>query len=67
MSWFDTGTVESLDDATEFIRVLQNRQSTMIGCIEEVALIHKFISREMFDTAISRYGKSKYGEYLKQI
>ena len=37
MSWFDTGTVESLDDATEFIRVLQNRQSTMIGCIEEVA------------------------------
>ncbi|MGW1455545.1 glucose-1-phosphate thymidylyltransferase RfbA [Salegentibacter agarivorans] len=67
MSWFDTGTVESLDDATEFIRVLQNRQSTMIGCIEEVALIHKFISREMFDKAISRYGKSKYGEYLKQI
>lgn len=67
MSWFDTGTVESLDDATEFIRVLQNRQSTMIGCIEEVALIHKFISREMFDQAISRYGKSKYGEYLKQI
>ncbi|HET7361192.1 MAG TPA: glucose-1-phosphate thymidylyltransferase RfbA, partial [Salinimicrobium sp.] len=36
MSWFDTGTVESLDDATEFIRVIQNRQSAMIGCIEEV-------------------------------
>jgi glucose-1-phosphate thymidylyltransferase len=67
MSWFDTGTVESLDDATEFIRVLQNRQSTMIGCIEEVALIHKFINRKKFDEAISRYGKSKYGEYLKQI
>ena len=67
MSWFDTGTVESLDDATEFIRVLQNRQSTMIGCIEEIALIHKFISREKFETSISRYGKSKYGEYLNQI
>ena len=67
MSWFDTGTVESLDDATEFIRVLQNRQSTMIGCIEEIALIHKFIGREELNKAISKYGKSKYGEYLKML
>lgn len=67
MSWFDTGTVESLDDATEFIRVLQNRQSTMIGCIEEVALLHNFISREKFSASIEKYGKSKYGEYLKRI
>ena len=67
MSWFDTGTVESLDDATEFIRVLQNRQSTMIGCIEEVALIHKFISKEQFKDSIDTYGKSKYGQYLKDI
>ena len=67
MSWFDTGTVESLDDATEFIRVFQNRQSTMIGCIEEVALIHKFISKEKFEEAIAKYGKSKYGQYLKNI
>ncbi len=67
MSWFDTGTVESLDDATEFIRVLQNRQSTMIGCLEEVALIHNFIDKEKFEDAINKYGKSKYGEYLKEI
>lgn len=67
MSWFDTGTVESLDDATEFIRVIQNRQSAMIGCIEEVAWERNFISRDKFDTAILRYGKSKYGEYLKNI
>lgn len=67
MSWFDTGTVESLDDATEFIRVLQNRQSTMIGCIEEVALIHNFITRQKFEEAIAKYGKSKYGQYLKGI
>ncbi|MGI0107079.1 glucose-1-phosphate thymidylyltransferase RfbA [Salinimicrobium sp. WS361] len=67
MSWFDTGTVESLDDATEFIRVLQNRQSTMIGCIEEVALIHKFITQEKFEKAIKKYGKSKYGVYLEEI
>lgn len=67
MSWFDTGTVESLDDATEFIRVLQNRQSTLIGCLEEVAFIHNFIDREKFEDAIIKYGKSKYGEYLKEI
>lgn len=67
MSWFDTGTVESLDDATEFIRVLQNRQSEMIGCIEEVALVHKFIDIEQYKAAIKRYEKSKYGEYLKTL
>ena len=67
LSWFDTGTVESLDDATEFIRVLQNRQSTMIGCIEEVALLHNFIDKSQFQNAIEKYGKSKYGEYLKEI
>jgi glucose-1-phosphate thymidylyltransferase len=67
MSWFDTGTVESLDDATEFIRVIQNRQGTMIGCIEEVAFVHKFISAKKVKNALIRYGKSKYGQYLKTI
>lgn len=67
MSWFDTGTVESLDDATEFIRVLQNRQSTMIGCIEEVAYLHNFIPRSGLENAVAKYGKSKYGEYLQEI
>jgi glucose-1-phosphate thymidylyltransferase len=67
MSWFDTGTVESLDDATEFIRVLQNRQIAMIGCIEEVAYLHKFIGKKELEVAIAKYGKSKYGEYLKSI
>lgn len=64
MSWFDTGTVESLDDATEFIRVLQNRQATMIGCIEEVAYQRRFISKEKLHELSRKYGKSKYGEYL---
>ncbi len=67
MSWFDTGTVESLDDATEFIRVLQNRQSTMIGCIEEVAYLSKFIDKSDLKKLSKRYGKSKYGKYLKEV
>lgn len=67
MSWFDTGTVESLDDATEFIRVIQNRQGTMIGCIEEVAYVHKFITADDVKSALTRYGKSKYGQYLQDL
>ncbi len=67
MAWFDTGTVESLDDATEFIRVIQNRQSAMIGCIEEVAYIHKFIGKDKIEAATEKYGKSKYGEYLSKL
>jgi glucose-1-phosphate thymidylyltransferase len=67
MSWFDTGTVESLDDATEFIRVLQNRQSTMIGCIEEVAFLSKFIDKLQLQRLSEKYGKSKYGAYLTDI
>lgn len=64
MSWFDTGTVDSLDDATEFIRVLQNRQSTMIGCLEEIAYYRKFITLNQLIAAAGKYAKSKYGEYL---
>ena len=67
MSWFDTGTVESLDDATEFIRVIQNRQSAMIGCIEEVAWQRNFISSNKLSELSIKYGKSKYGKYLKEI
>lgn len=67
MSWFDTGTVESLDDATEFIRVIQNRQSAMIGCIEEVAYQRKFIDKEALHRLAGKYGKSKYGVYLKDM
>ncbi|MDR6301832.1 glucose-1-phosphate thymidylyltransferase RfbA [Mesonia maritima] len=67
MSWFDTGTVDSLDDATEFIRVLQNRQSTMIGCIEEVAYRRGFINKDQLKAAAEKYKKSKYGKYLSEI
>jgi glucose-1-phosphate thymidylyltransferase len=67
MSWFDTGTVDSLDDATEFIRVIQNRQSAVIGCIEEIAYERRFITIEQLEQAAVRYAKSKYGAYLNDI
>jgi len=67
MSWFDTGTVDSLDDATEFIRVIQNRQSAMIGCIEEVAFDRKFITREQLIKLSAPLQKSEYGQYLLKL
>lgn len=67
MSWFDTGTVDSLDDATEFIRVIQNRQSAMIGCIEEVAYDRGFITREQLLQLANPMQKSDYGQYLIRL
>jgi glucose-1-phosphate thymidylyltransferase len=67
MSWFDTGTVESLDDATEFIRVIQNRQSALIGCIEEVAYQRRFISKHQLKKLAENYGKSKYGHHILEL
>jgi len=56
-----------LDDATEFVSVIQNRQSAMIGCIEEVAYIHNFIKKDEIEAATEKYGKSKYGAYLSKL
>lgn len=67
MSWFDTGTVDALDDATEFIRVLQHNQSTMIACLEEIAFKMGWITyQELKDTA-TLYGKGKYAQYIESL
>jgi len=66
-AWLDTGTFDSLNDASEFVRVIEKRQGFKIGCIEEIAFRNKFINEEkLLETAI-KYGKSGYGHYLKQL
>jgi len=67
MSWFDTGTVDALDDATEFIRVLQRNQSTMIGCLEEIAFKMGWIDFQMLKTSSGRYGKGAYAQYIQSL
>lgn len=67
MSWFDTGTVDALDDATEFIRVLQRNQSTMIACLEEISYKMGWISYDQLKNSASKYGKGTYASYIKSL
>ena len=66
MAWLDTGTIDSMDAATEFVRVIEKRTDKKIACIEEVALLHGFISKGEALELAKKYGKSGYGEYLKK-
>jgi len=66
-AWLDTGTFDSLSDASEFVRVIEKRQGTKIGCIEEIAYRNNFISREQLLTLADHLAKSGYGQYLKNL
>ena len=67
LTWFDTGTFESLNSASDFIRIMQDRSGDKIACIEEVAYLSKFINNNQLEVSIERYKKSQYGDYLKKI
>lgn len=66
-AWLDTGTFDSLHEASEFVKVLEKRQGFKISCIEEIAYSKGFINKEQLLVAAEKYGKSGYGEYLKKL
>lgn len=66
-AWLDTGTFDSLSDASEFVRVVEKRQGTKIGCIEEIAWQNGFITKEKLLQHAAELSKSGYGDYLKKI
>ncbi|MBQ7999937.1 MAG: glucose-1-phosphate thymidylyltransferase RfbA [Ruminococcus sp.] len=66
-AWLDTGTVDSLIDASNFVQITETRQSLMISVPEEIAYANGWITKECLLSAAEKYGKSPYGKYLKQV
>jgi len=66
-AWLDTGTFDSLSDASEFVRVIEKRQDTKIGCIEEVAYRMGYITKDQLHDIAQKYIKSGYGQYLLRL
>ena len=66
-AWLDTGTVDSLAAASEFVRVLETRDGIQIAALEEIAFHNGWIKKEQLEQAASSYGKTAYGTYLKKV
>jgi glucose-1-phosphate thymidylyltransferase len=67
MAWLDTGTIDSIHDASEFVRVMEMRTNKKIACLEEIAYLHGYINKEQALIAAKKYGKSGYGDYIEKI
>ena len=66
-AWLDTGTHDSLLEASEFIATIEKRQGMKIGCIEEIAYRARYISEREIEKHIELYGNSGYGDYLRSV
>jgi glucose-1-phosphate thymidylyltransferase len=66
-AWLDTGTIDSLLEASEFVRIIEKRQNIKISALEEIAYLNKWIDKETLLLSARKYGKSSYGEHLKVV
>ena len=66
-AWLDTGTMDALAGAADFVRVIQNRQGIVISAPEEIAYRNGWINSNALLDAAKRYGKSPYGQHLRQV
>ncbi len=66
-AWLDTGTMDSLVEASNFIQMVENRQGIQISAIEEIAYKNGWIDKATLLVSADRYGKSPYGEHLKRV
>ena len=66
-SWLDTGSIKNFHNTSNFIAMIEDRQGFKIGCIEEIALNNKWISKKEIKKAINFYGNCEYAKYLSKI
>ena len=66
-TWLDAGTHESLTDATNFVKTVETHQHRKIGCLEEIAYLNGWISREVLQRICEDYKQNQYGQYLKDV
>lgn len=67
IAWLDTGTHDSLLDASTFIAAIENRQGLMVACLEEIAYMKKYITKEQLISLAEPLKKNGYGEYLLKV
>ena len=66
-AWLDTGTMDSLVEAAEFVQMIEKRQSIKLSALEEIAYYNKWIDKEALLASAIKYGKSPYGEHLRKV
>ena len=66
-AWLDTGTHNSLSEASEFIRIIESRQNLKVACLEEIAYMLGWIGKSNLENVVAEFGNSDYGQYLKSI
>ena len=66
-AWLDTGTTDSLVEASSYIQIVEKRQGLKIACLEEVALKMEYIGVDQLDDSIQKFGSSPYGLYLREV
>ncbi|MBO4688980.1 MAG: glucose-1-phosphate thymidylyltransferase RfbA [Clostridiales bacterium] len=66
-AWLDTGTMDSLVEAADFVQMISKRQGITMSAPEEIAFINKWIDKEMLEESAERYGKSPYGAHLRSV
>lgn len=65
--WLDTGTVDSLTEASEYVKVIETRQGLKIACLEEISYKNGWIDKKTLLESAEQYGKSPYGQHLKNV
>ena len=66
-AWLDTGTMDSLVEAADFVRMVEKRQGVKISAPEEIAYRYEWITADTLRESAERYGKSPYGEHLRSV